>query len=401
MQVKVEFIIRRMCDMALAEQVFDFFIPSLTKMGIGAVKQLGSAAKYVGGTRALLVTDKVLVNLGLAEQIKGLLAETDVQTVLYDETEPNPTDLNIRSGLKMYRENNCDMLVSLGGGSSHDCAKGIGIVATNDGDIHDFAGIDMVPNSLPPFIAINTTAGTAAEMTRFAVITNSDIHVKMIFATARITPTVAINDPVLMVGMPAALTASTGMDALTHAIEAYVAALANPITDACALAAIKLVAEYLPQAVANGSNLEARDKMAYVEYLAGMAFNNAGIGIVHAMAHQPGALLNKPHGVCNAILLPYGCTFNLIACPQRFADIAVALGVKPNGMSTIEVAEKGIQVIRKLSEAVGIPSGLSAIGVKESDIPILAENALKDICCLFNPRSIQLDDLSRLYHEAM
>jgi alcohol dehydrogenase class IV len=171
------------------------------------------------------------------------------------------------------------MIVSLGGGSSHDCAKGVGIVATNDGDIRDFAGIDTVPNPLPPFIAINTTAGTASEMTRFAVITNTDIHVKMIFATARITPTVAINDPVLMVGMPPALTAATGMDALTHAIEAYVAALANPVTDACALAAIRLVNEYLPQAVANGDNLEARDKMAYAEYLAGMAFNNAGIGI--------------------------------------------------------------------------------------------------------------------------
>ena len=146
-------------------------------------------------------------------------------------------------------------------------------------------------------------------MTRFAVITNTDTHVKMIFATARITPTVAINDPVLMVGMPPALTAATGMDALTHAIEAYVAALANPVTDACALAAIKLVSEWLPQAVANGDNLAARDKMAYAEYLAGMAFNNAGIGIVHAMAHQPGALLNKPHGVCNAILLPHGCAF--------------------------------------------------------------------------------------------
>lgn len=315
--------------MALAEQVFDFFIPSVTKMGIGAVKQLGATANFLGGTKALLITDKGMVEMGVADQMKKLLEDAGVDTVIFGGAEPNPTDLNIRAGLKAYRENNCDMIVSLGGGSSHDCAKGVGIVATNDGDIRDFAGIDTVPNPLPPFIAINTTAGTASEMTRFAVITNTDIHVKMIFATARITPTVAINDPVLMVGMPPALTAATGMDALTHAIEAYVAALANPVTDACALAAIRLVNEYLPQAVANGDNLEARDKMAYAEYLAGMAFNNAGIGIVHAMAHQPGALLNKPHGVCNAILLPYGCDFNLIACPQKFADIAIAMGVNP------------------------------------------------------------------------
>jgi alcohol dehydrogenase len=387
--------------MALAEQVFEFFIPSVTKMGIGAVKQLGASAKFLGGTKALLVTDKGMVSLGVADQMKQLLEDSGVQTVIFGGAEPNPTDLNVREGLKAYRENKCDMLVSLGGGSSHDCAKGIGIVATNEGDIRDFAGIDSVPKPLPPFIAINTTAGTASEMTRFAVITNTDIHVKMIFATARITPTIAINDPVLMVGMPPALTAATGMDALTHAIEAYVAALANPVTDACALAAVRLVAEYLPQAVANGDNLEARDKMAYAEYLAGMAFNNAGIGIVHAMAHQPGALLNKPHGVCNAILLPHGCAFNLIACPQRFADVAIAMGVNPAGLTTMEVAEKGVEAIRKLSVSVGIPAGLGEIGVKESDIPLLSENAIKDICCLFNPRKIKIEDITRLYKEAL
>jgi len=387
--------------MALGEQVYEFFIPSITKMGIGAVKQLGSAAKYLNGKKALLVTDQGMRDLGVADQMKELLEAEDVQTVIFSGAEPNPTDLNVRSGLKVYQDNKCDMLVSLGGGSSHDCAKGIGIVASNGGDIRDFAGVDTVPKPLPPFISINTTAGTASEMTRFAVITNSDIHVKMIFASGRLTPTIAINDPVLMVGLPAHLTASTGMDALTHAIEAYVAALANPVTDACALAAIKLIVEYLPQAVANGDNLEARDKMAYAEYLAGMAFNNAGIGIVHAMAHQPGALLNKPHGVCNAILLPHGCAFNLIACPQRFADIAGAMGVNTAGLRAMEAAERGVEAIRQLSAAVGIPSGLSAIGVKTSDIPALADNAIKDICCFFNPRKIKLEDLIRLYNEAM
>jgi len=387
--------------MALAEQVFDFFIPSVSRMGVGAVKKIGESAKFLGGTNALIVTDKGLFDLGVADQIVELLKADGIKAVVFNGAEPNPTDLNVRTGLKYYKDNHCDMIVSLGGGSSHDCAKGIGIVATNDGDIRDFAGIDTVPNPLPPFIAVNTTAGTGSEVTRFAVITNTDIHVKMIFATARITPSIAFYDPAMMVGLPASLTASTGMDALTHAIEAYVAALANPVTDACALAAIKLVVEWLPQAVGNGANLEARDKMAYAEYLAGVAFNNAGIGIVHAMAHQPGALLNKPHGVCNAILLPHGCTFNLIACPQKYADIAVAMGVNVAGLSTMEAAEKGIEAIRKLSKDVGIPAGLSEIGVKESDIPMLADNAIKDICCLFNPRQIKLADLTRLYKEAM
>jgi alcohol dehydrogenase len=387
--------------MALAEQVFDFFIPSVSRMGVGAVKKVGESAKFLGGTKALIVTDKGLSGNGMAGQIKGLLEDAGIRALIYDGAEPNPTDLNVRAGLAVYNDNGCDMLVSLGGGSSHDCCKGIGIMASNSGDIRDYAGIDTVPNPLPPFIAINTTAGTASEMTRFAVITNTDIQVKMIYATPRITPAIAINDPVLMVGMPAALTAATGMDALTHAIEAYVAALANPVTDACALAAISLVAEWLPQAVANGENLAARDKMAYAEYLAGMAFNNAGIGIVHAMAHQPGALLNKPHGVCNAILLPHGCSFNLIAAPRRFADIAAALGVNIAGLAPMEAAEKGVEAIRGLSRAVGIPAGLAEIGVEEKDIEMLADNAIKDICCLFNPRKIKREDILQLYKDAM
>jgi len=387
--------------MALAEQVFEFYIPSISRMGIGAVKEVGAKATYLGGSRALLVTDKGLSKAGMADLIKALLEGAGIPTVIFDGAEPNPTDLNVRAGLKIYQENACDMIVTLGGGSSHDTGKGIGIVASNGGDIREYAGIDTVAKALPPLIAINTTAGTASEMTRFAVITNTDTHVKMIFATPRITPAIAINDPVLMVGMPPALTAATGMDALTHAVEAYVAALMNPVTDACALAAIRLVADWLPAAVANGDNLEARDKMAYAEYLAGMAFNNAGIGIVHAMAHQPGALLNKPHGVCNAILLPHGCSFNLIAMPNRFADIAAAMGVNITGLTAMEAAEKGVEAIRKLSRMIGIPAGLSDIGVKESDIPALSDKAIKDICCFFNPRKIALEDIQRIYKEAL
>jgi len=387
--------------MALAEQAFEFYIPSISRMGIGAVKEVGAKAKYLGGTRALLVTDKGLSASGMADQIRKLLEDAGVQTTIFDGAEPNPTDVDVREGLKVYQADKCDMIVTLGGGSSHDTGKGIGIVASNGGDIREYAGIDTVAKPLPPLIAINTTAGTASEMTRFAVITNTSTHVKMIFASPRITPTIAINDPVLMVGMPPALTAATGMDALTHAVEAYVAALMNPVTDACAIAAIKLIAEWLPAAVANGDNLEARDKMAYAEYLAGMAFNNAGIGIVHAMAHQPGALLNKPHGVCNAILLPHGCSFNLIAMPKRFAEIAAAMGVNTSGLETMEAAEKGVEAIRKLSRMVGIPAGLGQIGVKASDIPALSDNAIKDICCLFNPRKITIDDIRRIYTEAL
>jgi alcohol dehydrogenase len=324
-----------------------------------------------------------------------------VQVVLFDGAEPNPTDINVADGLKVYQSNQCDMLISLGGGSSHDTAKGIGIVATSGGNIRDYAGIDTLKAPLPPYISINTTAGTASEMTRFAVVTNTDIKVKMVFCDARIMPNVAINDPLLHAGMPPGLTAATGMDALTHAVEAYLTALSTPVTEACALQAIRLVGKWLRKAVANGQDLAARDGMAYAEYLAGMAFNNAGLGIVHSMAHQPGSMLNLPHGVCNAIALPVVCEFNLISNLEKFADIAVALGEDITGLSPKAAALKAVEAIRTLSADIGIPSGFKEIGMKESDIPILAENALKDICTLFNPRTVKVEDIIELYKKAM
>jgi alcohol dehydrogenase len=303
--------------------------------------------------------------------------------------------------LKVYKDNKCDGIVSLGGGSSHDCGKGIGMVAANGGHIRDCEGVNKTTKPMPPFLAINTTAGTASEMTRFCIITNSDTHVKMAIVDWRCTPNIAINDPLLMVGMPPSLTAATGMDALTHAVEAYVSTIATPITDACALMAIKLISEYLRPAVANGTNLVARDKMAYAEYLAGMAFNNASLGYVHAMAHQLGGFYNLPHGVCNAILLPEVCEFNKIACASRFADIAVALDESILNLSPIDAADVAIAAIRKLSKDVGIPAGLAELGVKEADFELMGTNAKKDACQLTNPRLATLPQVKAMYKAAM
>jgi alcohol dehydrogenase len=275
------------------------------------------------------------------------------------------------------------------------------MVIGNGGHIRDYEGVNKTTKPMPPFLAINTTAGTASEMTRFCIITNTDTHVKMAIVDWRCTPNIAINDPLLMVGMPPSLTAATGMDALTHAVEAYLSTIATPITDACAIKAIELIADYLRPAVANGQNLEARDKMAYAEYLAGMAFNNASLGYVHAMAHQLGGFYNLPHGVCNAILLPYVCEFNMIACPQRLADIAVALGEEIRGLSPVDAAAKGIAAIRKLSRDVGIPAGLAELGVKEEDLRTMAANAMKDACMLTNPRIAQLDHVIDVYKAAL
>jgi len=387
--------------MALADQTYGFYIPTVSLMGIGCSKESGEQAKALGATKLLIVTDAGLARMGVADLIKGYIEAAGLQAVIFSGAEPNPTDENVRDGIQVYQDNQCDGIVSLGGGSSHDCGKGIGMVIGNGGNIRDFEGVNKSTRPMPPFLAINTTAGTASEMTRFCIITNTETHVKMAIVDWRCTPNIAINDPVLMVGKPPALTAATGMDALTHAVEAYVSTIATPITDACAIKAIELVAQYLSAAVANGENLEARDKMAYAEYLAGMAFNNASLGYVHSMAHQLGGFYNLPHGVCNAILLPAVSQFNLIACPQRFADIAVAMGENISGLSVSEAAEKAISAIRRLSVSIGIPSGLSELNVRKEDLLLMSENAKKDACQLTNPRKATLEQVVDMYMYAM
>jgi alcohol dehydrogenase len=370
-------------------------------MGVGCAKETGDQAKALGASKLLIVTDAGMKALGVADTIKGYVEEAGLKAVIFAGAEPNPTDTNVADGIAAYNENNCDGIITLGGGSAHDCGKGVGLVIGSGGNIRDFEGLNKSTKPMPPFLAINTTAGTASEMTRFCIITNTDTHVKMAIVDWRCTPNIAINDPVLMVGMPPSLTAATGMDALTHAVEAYVSTIATPITDACAIKAIEIIAESLRPAVANGENMQARDQMAYAEYLAGMAFNNASLGYVHAMAHQLGGFYNLPHGVCNAVLLPVVCEFNAIANVKRFADIAVALGENIEGLSDVEAAEVAIGAIRRLSADVGIPSGLTELGVEEKDLATMADNAQKDACMLTNPRKATLQQVVEIYKAAM
>ena len=357
-----------------------YFLPTRNLFGEDSVKETGTLMQSLGGRRALIVTDGFLAKNGMAEQIQKILSDAEVESVVFDGVEPNPKDVNVEAGLKIFEENSCDSIISLGGGSSHDCAKAIALVASNGGNIRDYEGVDRSDKPLCPMIAVNTTAGTASEITRFCIITDTSRHVKMAIVDWRVTPQIAINDPNLMVGMPPALTAATGMDALTHAIEAYVSTAANPLTDAAALMAITMITQYLPKAVANGVYMKARDKMAYGQYLAGIAFNNASLGYVHAMAHQLGGMYNLPHGVCNAILLPHVEEFNLIGNANRFRDIAKAMGEITEGLSTMDAARKAIAAIRQLSSQVGIPERLRDLGVKEEDFAVMAENAMKDVC---------------------
>jgi len=388
--------------MALADQSFPFFIPTISILGVGCSKEVGAQAKTLGFKKAIVVTDAGLAKLGVADIIGGYLKAEGIDYVLYSGAEPNPTDKNVRDGVKVYQDNGCDSLITLGGGSSHDCGKGIGLMMSNPGkDIRDFEGLDVSTGQFVPYIAINTTAGTASEMTRFCIITNLDTHVKMAIVDWRVTAKVCIVDPVLMLGKPPALTAATGMDALTHAVEAYVSTIATPITDACAIKAIELIAQNLPRAVALGSDLAARDGMAWAQFLAGMAFNNAGLGYVHAMAHQLGGFYNLPHGVCNAILLPHVEQYNLIAAAPRLADVAKAMGENVDGLAPMEAAQKAIDAIKKLSAAIGIPPNLTVLGVKEQDLKTMAENAKKDVCQLMNPRTATLEQVIDIFKNAM
>lgn len=377
-----------------------YYLPTRNVFGEGAVNEAGDLLKGLGVKKTLIVTDKFLASTGMAGDLKDILNKSGVDAVIFDGAEPNPTDKNVESGVTVYKNENCDSVISLGGGSSHDCAKGIGLVASNGGQIKDYEGVDKSQNPMVPLMAVNTTAGTASEITRFCIITDTSRKVKMAIVDWRVTPQISINDPDLMKGMPASLTAATGMDALTHAIEAYVSTAANPLTDSAALMAISMITKYLPKAVANGQYMKARDNMAYAQYLAGIAFNNASLGYVHAMAHQLGGYYNLPHGVCNAILLPYVEEFNLIGNLNRFKDIANAMGETINGLSTVEAANKAIASIKQLSAQVGIPANLKELGVKTEDFEIMAENAMKDVCCATNPRTATKEQVIQIYQRA-
>ncbi|MNF86745.1 Alcohol dehydrogenase 2 [compost metagenome] len=324
----------------------------------------------------------------------------DIDSSIFDGAKANPSIANVEQGLAQLQRERCDCVISLGGGSPHDCAKGIALCATNGGKISDYEGVDRSAKPQLPLIAINTTAGTASEMTRFCIITDEARHVKMAIVDRNVTPLLSVNDPALMAAMPKGLTAATGMDALTHAIEAYVSTAATPITDACAIKAIELISQNLRQAVAVGSDLQARENMAYAQFLAGMAFNNASLGYVHAMAHQLGGFYDLPHGVCNAVLLPHVQRFNAKVSAARLRDVAKAMGVEVSGMSAEQGSDAAIAAIESLSRDIDIPAGLAVLGAKEADVPTLASNALKDACGLTNPRVASQEEIEGIFKAA-
>ncbi|KAF0426521.1 iron-containing alcohol dehydrogenase [Pediococcus acidilactici] len=381
---------------------FDFLMPSVNFFGAGVINKIGERAKMVNMKKPLLVTDQFLEKMadGPVEQTVNSLKEAHVDFAIYDGVEPNPKVRNIKEAKQVYLDNDCDGIITVGGGSAHDTGKGTGIILTNGDDITKLAGIETLDNPLPPLIAVNTTAGTASELTRHCVITNEETHLKFVVVSWRNVPLVSFNDPKLMLGVPPKLTAATGMDTFVQAIEPYVSTNHNDITDGQCLQAIRLVEESLREAVANGDNLEARTKMVEAEMLGGMAFNNADLGYVHAMAHQLGGQYDAPHGVCCAVLLPIVERFNIIACPERFADLAVAMGENIDGLSVREAADKAIDAMQQLNDDVGIPRSIKDLGADPKDFELMAENALKDGNAFSNPRKATKEQIVALFQAA-
>jgi len=379
-------------------KIHEYFMTPISILGVGCLPQIITYIKPMACRKALVVSDKALVDIGLINGLLELLSKAGIFYIIYDNVSPNPTVKQVNYGLKLFRDNGCDFLLSFGGGSPHDCAKAIALLATNGGEITSYEGLNKSKKPSAPLIAINTTSGTGSELTRFCVITDEERHIKMTINDWHVTPCIAVNDAGLMTAMPPGLTAATGMDALTHAIEAYVSTNATPVTDCKAIKAIELISRNLLKAYQNGNDLQAREMMTYAEYLAGIAFNNASLGYVHALAHQLGGFYNLPHGLCNAILLPAVMEYNLPSALDKYTDIAQALGITITGLPAEASAKLAIEKVRQLSESLALPQKLSEVrGFKEADIPLLAANALHDVCCLTNPRQGSQCEVEKIY----
>ncbi len=380
---------------------FQLALPKISLHGAGAIEDMVKMVAPKGWGKALIVTDDGLVKLGLLDSLFGGLAACGLPYALFDGVFPNPTEALVQQGFAAFKANQCDYIIAFGGGSPIDTAKAIKILTANPGPSTAYSGVGKVTHPGVPLVAINTTAGTAAEMTSNAVIIDSQRQVKEVIIDSNIIPDIAVDDASVMLGIPADITAATGMDALTHAIEAYISVGAHPLTDPNALEAIRLISQWLPLAVDNGQDLQAREMMAYGQYLAGMAFNSAGLGMVHALAHQPGATHNLPHGVCNAILLPVVENFNRPCASARFARIAAAMGVDTHAMDQEQASHAAIQAIRQLSDRVGIPTGFRQLGISAADIEGWLDPAMADPCAPCNPRSASRDEVRALYLEAL
>lgn len=379
-----------------------FVLNETSYFGKGAREELAGEIKKRGYEKVFLVSDKALVDAGVTAKVEEVLEKADIPYTLYSDIKPNPTIENVTDGVKACKESRADVIVAVGGGSSIDTSKGISIVMTNPdrADIKSLNGLSNTENKGMPIIALPTTAGTAAEVTINYVITDPEAEIKMVCVDPNDIPVLAIVDSELMASMPKSLAAATGMDALTHAVEGYITLAHNEMSDMFHMKAIKMIFKYLEKAV-NEKDEEAIEMMGMAQYIAGMGFSNVGLGIVHSMAHQLGAVYDTPHGIANAMLLPTVMEFNSEVCYERFREILKELGYPAEKYTKEEVIKTFINKIKDLSEKVGITTTISDYGVKEEDLEMLAEKAMLDPCKPGNPREVSKEEFIELYRKAM
>lgn len=376
-----------------------FLAPEIV-FGIGARNLVANYIKNYGITKVFVVTDKNLYKTKWIEELENNLKKRDIEYTIFYNVSENPRSEEVMLGVESYIKNRCNGIVALGGGSPMDFAKGVGIVANNGGDILDYEGVDKVIFPIPPLIFIPTTAGSSADVSQFSIINNSKRLVKIAIISKNIVPDIALIDPETTITMDVNLTAYTGMDAMTHAIEAFVSNASSGITDIHALKAISLVREYLPKVVREPNNLEYREKMMFASMQAGLAFSNAILGAVHAMAHSLGGFKDLPHGKCNSMLLEHVINFNYDSAVDKYDMISNELLLDNRGLSVIEKKNNLINKIIELKKEVGITCKLGNEGIVISDIPELSKKAIDDPCMITNPKKINLRDIEVIYEEA-
>ena len=377
-----------------------FVMPEVV-FGKGARKLAGQYAEKFSLKKVLLVTDKGTIENGWLEDVVKSLDELGIEYILFTELTPNPKDFEVMLGAESFKNNRCDGIIAIGGGSPMDLAKGVGIISTNGGMIVDYKGVDMITKAIPPMIFIPTTAGTSADVSQFGIISDTQKKIKVAIVSKNIIPDVALIDYETTLTMDNYLTACTGIDAFTHAIEAYVSKVSSPLTDIHAIEAINIIYNYLPLIIKEPDNLQYREKLMFASMEAGFAFSNAILGAVHAMAHSLGGLLDLPHGECNGILLNHVVDFNYSSTPDKFNKISEVIGIKMHNYNSQEKKLILFDKLQELKESIGIIKSLKELGVRESDIPLLAHNALNDACIITNPREAAKEDIEKIFYKAM
>jgi alcohol dehydrogenase len=377
------------------------FVSPEIVFGAGSRKSVANFASNFGAKHVFLVSDPGVAAAGWVSEIVNLLTDAGIRTTVYTGVSANPRVDEVMAGAELYKSSECDVIVAIGGGSPMDCAKGIGIVVSDGRNILDFEGVDTIVNPPPPMILIPTTAGTSADVSQFAIISDPARRFKFSIISKAIVPDVSLIDPEVTETMSSYLTACTGVDALVHAIEAYVSTGSGPLTDSNALEAIRLINRNLEPLVANTADAYLREQIMLASMQAGLAFSNAILGAVHAMSHSLGGFLDLPHGLCNAVLLEHVVAYNFHSAEERFRRIAEAMNIDTRGMSQAEIQKRLMSRIIQLKRTVGLEAKLSELGVRVSDIPSLSGFALQDPCILTNPRKSSLRDVQVVYEEAL